>query len=574
MLSSVSSFKALTYFKLKAFSLFLTALFLGSFLIGCGGGSSSNNGVKTTPPPAAITDAATPIIADQPSNASYAEGDAASNLSVTASVSDEGVLSYQWYKTANPAENGSLIPDATNQTYEPSTLKVGTTYYYVVVANTNDNVDGKKTASATSSAAKIEVINKIKYTVNFYDTNLDLNYTTSIKEQEAIDLQQLTADHTVPTHLYLANNSTDISFDTSYIITVDTNFYALPNVQEIINQAQLDDIRDNLSGNYILLNDIELNSTEDGFDTKGWMPIGAFSPSAPFTGIFNGNFNKITNIWVNRFPSYSFVGLFGVIKNAQIRNLGLEIAEGKKIEGYEYVGIIAGNATSSNMTNVYSKGDVGGYRYIGGIAGSIGASSFVANSYSSGNVNGNYSYVGGITGLLDGGFITNSYSSANVNGSDSNIGGIAGGVNAGSSVTNTYSAGNIFGKGYVGGITGRVRSGGMVKYNAAINPSVNATMTDYYVNRIAGNIAIASINNGDVSNNFALDDMSVGITTAGGDGPAYHGIDKTADLLKQEAVYSDAVIDGGLGWKFGNNIDNPWKIDENNSYPYLYWQER
>jgi hypothetical protein len=27
---------------------------------------------------------------------------------------------------------------------------------------------------------------------------------------------------------------------------------------------------------------------------------------------------------------------------------------------------------------------------------------------------------------------------------------------------------------------------------------------------------------------------------------------------------------GGLGWKFGDDNDNPWKI--NGSYPYLYWQ--
>ena len=47
------------------------------------------------------------------------------------------------------------------------------------------------------------------------------------------------------------------------------------------------------------------------------------------------------------------------------------------------------------------------------------------------------------------------------------------------------------------------------------------------------------------------------------------GTDKSDTDLKQEATYSS-----GLGWQFdGDNNTHPWNIKENESYPYLYWQD-
>ncbi|MDR0666937.1 MAG: hypothetical protein LBF71_05965, partial [Campylobacteraceae bacterium] len=203
-----------------------------------------------------------------------------------------------------------------------------------------------------------------------------------------------------------------------------------------------------------------------GVDSSaGWNPIG--DNTAKFTGIFSGNGNKISGLWINR-TSTDYVGLFGYTQNAQIKNIGVEASE------------IRGNI------------------FVGGIAGIIYHSSSVANSYSTGSIFGN-THVGGIAGNpYDNSNVTNSYSTANVSGNNY-VGGIAGYVYGSSSVTDSYSTGTISGD-YVGGIAGVVESSSAVTNNAAINPSVTGTSG---VNRVVGYIYSST-----VTNNFALGSMS------------------------------------------------------------------
>lgn len=66
-------------------------------------------------------------------------------LTVLATVTDGGTISYQWYK------NGAAIAGATDTSYTPSIETLGTATYYVVATNTKDG----KTATATSKTATI-----------------------------------------------------------------------------------------------------------------------------------------------------------------------------------------------------------------------------------------------------------------------------------------------------------------------------------------------------------------------------------------------------------------------------------
>ena len=55
----------------------------------------------------------------------------------------------------------------------------------------------------------------------------------------------------------------------------------------------------------------------------------------------------------------------------------------------------------------------------------------------------------------------------------------------------------------------------------------------------------------------------------------FYGTGKTNTQLKTQTTYSNAVNGdglGGLGWKFGINDDNPWKMPVGDGYPILYWQ--
>jgi hypothetical protein len=115
------------------------------------------NGTKTAiaaSDTAAVVVIETPYISNQPAGATYTVGGTVTALSVTASVTDGGTLTYQWFSnTANNTTGGTAIDSATSTTYTPPTTAAGTVYYYVVVTNTKDT----KTATATSAVAAITV---------------------------------------------------------------------------------------------------------------------------------------------------------------------------------------------------------------------------------------------------------------------------------------------------------------------------------------------------------------------------------------------------------------------------------
>ncbi|MDQ0087558.1 hypothetical protein J2T12_000952 [Paenibacillus anaericanus] len=114
-------------------------------------------GVSQTFITAALTNAVEPNIDTQPANKTVNIGDPA-NLTVAATASDGGTLSYQWYSNSvNSNSGGTLIDTATTSTYNAPTTIEGTTYYYVVVTNVNNSVTGMKVASVTSAVAEVIV---------------------------------------------------------------------------------------------------------------------------------------------------------------------------------------------------------------------------------------------------------------------------------------------------------------------------------------------------------------------------------------------------------------------------------
>lgn len=248
------------------------------------------------------------------------------------------------------------------------------------------------------------------------------------------------------------------------------------------------------------------------------------------------------------------------------------------------LGGIAGILEYANITNSYSTGRISSGNFIGeypsedateypsefagGIAGITAGDSLILNSYSTGDVRGTRQHIGGITGYNGGASIVNSYSTGNISG-NVGVGGIAGYSEGESIIINSYAAGNIIGnnyyeetEGWIGGIVGVSEGESTIIHNAAVNPSVIGTGD---TNRITGFIYGGDI--ATVSPNFAWEGIAGSFTHA--DDEAHHGTDKTMDELKTQAVYES------LGWRFGDDNDNPWKIDEakNNGLPYFYWQE-
>lgn len=134
-------------------------------------------------------------------SAEYETGYKANALDGKATVSDNGVLSYQWYKSDKADNfNGTAIDGQNGETFVPDTSKEGTYYYYVIATNTKADATGKKTASVTSSMAIINVKESVKYTVVYdwgsdYPTDVtvpkdDTKYENIEKAKEAVKNQK------------------------------------------------------------------------------------------------------------------------------------------------------------------------------------------------------------------------------------------------------------------------------------------------------------------------------------------------------------------------------------------------
>ena len=120
------------------------------------------------------TNAQMPNITAHPQSATYNQNATVATLSVTASVTDSGTLTYRWYSnTTNSNTNGTSITGATSRTYTPTTETVGTKYYYVEVTNTNNSVNGTKTATVSSNTASVTVA-KVTNAEDHFFTNLKI----------------------------------------------------------------------------------------------------------------------------------------------------------------------------------------------------------------------------------------------------------------------------------------------------------------------------------------------------------------------------------------------------------------
>jgi len=104
-----------------------------------------------------VVNAASPNISVHPLGATYTQNVAANALTVTAASPDGGTLSYQWYSSATNKTTDGTPVGANSTSYTPSTATIGTTFYYVVVTNVNNSVNGIKTATATSNATAVTV---------------------------------------------------------------------------------------------------------------------------------------------------------------------------------------------------------------------------------------------------------------------------------------------------------------------------------------------------------------------------------------------------------------------------------
>jgi hypothetical protein len=120
----------------------------------------------------------------------------------------------------------------------------------------------------------------------------------------------------------------------------------------ITNAAQLQAMNDDLAGDYILDNDIDL-------DGVAWTPIG--TSVAPFTGTFDGQLFTLSNLSISfSTGDISNSGLFGYINGSQISNIILYDAtiSASTVGGVSSIGGLCGYANNSTFNKCASSGDI------------------------------------------------------------------------------------------------------------------------------------------------------------------------------------------------------------------------
>lgn len=260
-----------------------------------------------------------------------------------------------------------------------------------------------------------------------------------------------------------------------------------------------------LNGKYCLQNDINCIETDTGLENPTiYIPIG--SENDPFKGVFNGNGYKIYNLFVIDSTGYN-IGIFGVIQDAVIKNLGIEFSY---FEGNINVGCLAGGIITSTIYNCYSLSNELECNSTGGgclVGGSV--SSLIKFCFSNSIIYGAWQ-LGGLVGINNQSYIENSFAISTVVGGGA-CGGLAG-FNSGH-ITKCHSAGDINGSSDLGGLVG-INLGG--------------TVIDSYYN-----------------------------TETSGQSDTGKGIPTTTENMLKESTFS--------GW----NFNTVWEIVEGRSYPSL-----
>jgi len=291
------------------------------------------------------------------------------------------------------------------------------------------------------------------------------------------------------------------------------------NFTYIYSASDLNNIRNNLGGNFILASDIDLS----GFH---WNPIG--TTANPFFGTLDGNGFTIRNLNIN-LPDRDNVGLFGV-------NFGLitdVTLENVDITGRDDTGAIVGQNFSVIMnTVVNNSGEITGRNRVGGLVGTnmevitdsstMNISALTARESSAGGFVGvnrgtithssttgfgdlvaENGHAGGFAGQNSGGTIRLSYSTNNVRSlrrpsTTADAGGFVGVMSVGL-IEQSYATGNVYGASTGGGFVGRVSGSSSIRNSYATGHASNSLPA----NASAGFLG-HSIGNLVIENNYSI----------------------------------------------------------------------
>lgn len=288
---------------------------------------------------------------------------------------------------------------------------------------------------------------------------------------------------------------------------------------QISTVGQLQDIAQDLKGNYIQIENIDATETEAWNGGRGFEPLG--DADNPFEGEYDGNKMSIFNLNINRQIDDIKGGIFSYILNGNIEDLNLVGAE---ISAGSGAGSIAngifGNSTIINVNVQNSKVSSLKDKNLGagGIVRVLGEGTKIRSSRFEGRVEGRVA-TGGLVGVSEG------------------------------EIIESYSNAEVSAPAFVGGFVGLNGTKGKIKYsafNGTIDNPDRSTFNDSPLGGFAGK------NEGEISNSrsnyeieHAYDDFGGFVGHNAGEGKVISSY-STGD--------NNSSSEGNLGGFVGNNV--------------------
>ena len=353
---------------------------------------------------------------------------------------------------------------------------------------------------------------------------------------------------------------------TTFDVTVAERPFGGEDYKEIWTVDDLYNIKNDLTGNYLLMNDIDLTEATsiDGkydFMDNGWEPIGGNNTYSrySFKGVFDGNGYEISGLRIDLTKSPSGVseytlGLFasvsGVVKNLTVSGSIKASTTGKKL-----VGAVTGHVYGGTIENCHSKCEIIVSKSecnVGGIAGYIGSSANVMNCSNSGTIinDGNgYSSSGGLVGTS---FERNTISCCFNTGAITSTTGYCGGILGESYFTDSSGTFTINDCYNIGTVLGNVPCGVIGYFFDQFGKGTNKIVNCYNVGDLQGETPYSMVRNYEtrkttIEKSYYLEGL---------------GSSQTGATALNEAMMQNINAFNGF------DFENTWYIDSECEYPY------
>jgi LPXTG-motif cell wall-anchored protein len=315
--------------------------------------------------------------------------------------------------------------------------------------------------------------------------------------------------------------------------------------------TEFNDIRNDLTAHYKLLNDINLT-----VDYPNWAPIG--TSATPFRGSLDGGGFKINGLNINN-TAFINAGLFAYAAGAVFKNFTLENVyvnlNTTSLSG-KAGGLVSHFTGGGEITNVHISGNLvassgGSYTNNLGFGGLVGRSDsgalLISNSSSSININA-YVLAGGLVGYGEGVHIYDSFATGNISGGYAFQGGLVGNFLNGV-IENSYTTGSTRAQYVVGGLAGRMYQA-TIKNSYTIGEVYASGSNQYQTSMVGGLVGWKGNSSGNtpsiITRSYAKG-VITGISGVGG----LVGRDDEGSILDSYATgnvnYGGTVSYGGVG---------------------------